>query len=190
MLLELIRYVQLLCQTLTLLFSISFSLGSSYTNQCKGNGLQVQGRHPQSSSGWDAVLLPPSPSLPPSCLCPKSFSWTVSRSELFLFVCAVSKLKVEWQIVRITETSKLVFLDWGMQLHSCIKWRGLMLVFETGKTTIIGLNSRKLLWFLIYERKNSIFHLPLTSRILSLLFCTVCEGLKSLSYILKIIFLL
>lgn len=133
-------------------------------------------------------LLPPR--LPLSWLCPKRFCWTLSRSELFLFVCALSKLQVEWQIMRITETNKLVLLDWGMQLHSCIKWGGLMLIFETGKITITGLNSRKSLWFLIYERKNSIFHLPLTSQILSLLLCTVCEGLKSLSMILKIIFLL
>lgn len=133
-------------------------------------------------------LLPPS--LPLIWLCPKRFSWAMSRSELFPFVCTVSKLQVEQQIVGMTETGKLVLLDLGMQLHSCTKWGGLMLIFETGKTTITGLNSRKLLWFVIYERKNSISHLPLTSGILSLLFFTVCERLKSLSMLLKIILLL
>lgn len=190
MLLELIRNIQLLRQTLTLFFSMLFSLGSSYTNQCKGNGSQVQRKHPQSSSGWGDALLPPSPSLLLSWLCPKRFSWTMSCSELFLFLCTVSKLKVEQQIVGITETRKLVLLDSGMRLRSGIKWRGLMLLFEPGKTTITGLNSRKLLWFLTYEKKNSISHLPPTSGIVSLLFCTVCVGLKSLSMILKIIFLL
>lgn len=182
MLLELKRYTQLLRQTLALLFSILLSLDRSYTNQCKGNGLQVQRRHPQSSSGWDAVQLPPSPQ-PASNLVVSQEVLLGYESFRALPICLYS-------LQAANETGKLVLLDLGMQLHSCVKWGGLMLIFETGKTTITGLNSKKLLWFVIYERKNSISHLPLTSGILSLLFFTVCERLKSLSMLLKIILLL
>lgn len=42
------------------------------------------------------------PSLHPIWLLPKRFFWTLSCSELFLFVCAASELQLEQQIIRIT----------------------------------------------------------------------------------------
>lgn len=178
LLLELIRYIQLLGQTLMLLFSTLFSLENSYASQCKGNGLQVCSRHPQSSSGWDAVSLLPSPQPAsnlvvaqealldcelfrdlPVCLCSlRAATRTANRKNYRSATANLSSVRVNMSA-------------WiqGMQLHSCVQWGGLMLILEIGRTTITGLNSRKLLWFLIYERENSIPHLSLTSGILSLL---------------------
>lgn len=42
------------------------------------------------------------PSLHLIWLLPKRFFWPMSRSELFLFVCAASELQLEPQIVRMT----------------------------------------------------------------------------------------
>lgn len=73
MLLGLIRHIQLLGQTLMFLFSILFSLESSYTMQCKGNGLKSEVGIPSPPA---AEILCPS-SLPPSLrliwLLPKRF---------------------------------------------------------------------------------------------------------------------
>lgn len=91
------------------------------------------------------------------------------------------------------ETANLSSVRVKMQLCSYVQWGGLMLILEIGKTTIMGLNSRKMPWFLTYERENSIPCQSLThfrDPEPFTLFCTVCEGLKSFSTILNIILLL
>lgn len=178
-----------------LLFSILFSLESSYTSQCKGSGSQGWSRHPQSSSGWDAVSPPPSPQPVSNLVVAQEALWDC---ELFraLPICLCSLWAATGTANRKNywfETANLSSVRVKMQLCSCVQWGGLMLILEIGKTTIMGLNSRKMPWFVTYERENSIpcqsvTHFrdpePFT------LFCTVCEGLKSFSTILNIILLL